>query len=167
MCLCVFITIKNLQNVKLSLSVKTFKGNGDIVSFLYCDAPWTHLEVWVAFWPTRAQDDTRWVIPHIMCRTLHYRQKRRDVNCFCLTLTIWNINLEHPKCCTVKHIPWHVGGGASIWSLSPRRHVRISLPTNENPGWHLYLMMSPEGTKSRQREGNHIVENNYIVQSSI
>ncbi len=46
------------------------------------------------------------------------------------------------------HSPWHVGGGASICSLSPRRHVRISLPTNENPGWHLYLMMSPVCTKS-------------------
>ncbi len=37
--LSVFFTIKNLQHVKLSLGVETFKGNGDVVSFLYCDAP--------------------------------------------------------------------------------------------------------------------------------
>lgn len=27
----------------------------------------------------------------------------------------------------------------------------MSLPTRENPGWHLYLMMSPEDTKSRHQ----------------
>lgn len=41
-CVCVRVclfTIKNLQHVKLSLSVEAFKGNGDVVSFLYCNAP--------------------------------------------------------------------------------------------------------------------------------
>lgn len=50
----VFFTIKNLQHVKLSLGVKTFKGYCDIVSFLHCNTPRTHLEVRVAFWPARA-----------------------------------------------------------------------------------------------------------------
>lgn len=72
---CVFFTIKNLQHVKLSLSLETFKGNGDIVSFFYCDAPWTHLEVRVALWPPGAQDDTWRVVSHIMRRALDYREK--------------------------------------------------------------------------------------------
>lgn len=67
MSVCVFcFTIKNLQHIKLLLSVETLKGDGDVVSFLYCNAPWTHLQVGVAFWPTGAQDDTRRVVSHIM-----------------------------------------------------------------------------------------------------
>lgn len=49
---------------------------------------------------------------------------------------------------THEHPPWQVGGAASICSRSPRRHVRISLPTSEKPGWHLYLMMSPAGRRA-------------------
>lgn len=39
--------------------------------------------------------------------------------------------------------PWQTGGGPSICSLSPSRHVRISLPTKVKPGRHEYLIMSP------------------------
>lgn len=35
----VCFTVKNLQNVKLSLRMEAFKGNGDIVSLLHCNAP--------------------------------------------------------------------------------------------------------------------------------
>lgn len=39
--------------------------------------------------------------------------------------------------------PWQTGGGPSICSLSPSRHVRISLPTKVKPGRHEYRIMSP------------------------
>lgn len=42
-----------------------------------------------------------------------------------------------------KNQPWQTGGGPSIWSRSPSRHVRISLPTNVKPGRHEYRIMSP------------------------
>lgn len=39
--------------------------------------------------------------------------------------------------------PWQTGVGPSICSLSPSRHVRISLPTKVKPGRHEYRIMSP------------------------
>lgn len=40
-------------------------------------------------------------------------------------------------------VPWQTGGAPSIWSRSPNLHVRIALPTKENPGRHWYLIISP------------------------
>lgn len=62
-----------------------------------------------------------------------------------------NLTLLHHK-----HPPWQVGGAASICSRSPRRHVRISLPTSEKPGWHLYLMMSPAGGREEALKGDAV-----------
>lgn len=67
-------TIKNLQHIKLPLRVEAFKGNGHIVSFLHGDAPGAHLQVRVALRPTGAQDDTRWVIAHLVRWALHCGQ---------------------------------------------------------------------------------------------
>lgn len=77
-CWCGFrFTIENLQHIKLSLSVKAFKRNGHVVSFLHSHAPGAHLQVWVALRPTWAQDDTRWIIAHLMRRALHCGQTMR------------------------------------------------------------------------------------------
>lgn len=82
---CVFCTIKNLQHIKLLLSVETLKGDGDVVSFLYCDAPRTHLQVGVAFRPTGAQDDARRVVSHIMRGTLDCGAVSKMVACVNIT----------------------------------------------------------------------------------
>lgn len=158
-CWCGFsVTIKNLQHIKLPLRVEAFKGNGDIVALLHGNAPGAHLQVRVALRPTGAQDDTRWVIAHLVRGALHCGQTaRRDYVKACESIALAELTSKPwlaARRCSDTRAPWQTGGGESICRRSPRRHVRISLPTRENPGWHLYLMMSPGDTKTRWQRWN-------------
>lgn len=153
-------TVKNLQHVKLSLRVETFHGDGDVVSLLHCDTPGTHLEIGVAFRPAGAQDHSRRVVSHVVSRTLDCGKTENKTNLIILAHGCQQQSFEMCHCSathTHTDTPWQVGGGASICSLSPRRHVRISLPTRENPGWHLYLMMSPAGDTDVENKSTSLV----------
>lgn len=157
-CWCGFsVTIKNLQHIKLPLRVEAFKGNGDIVALLHGNAPGAHLQVRVALRPTGAQDDTRWVIAHLVRGALHCGQTAWRDYAACESITLAELTSKSWLAAQRRsdtRTPWQTGGGESICRRSPRRHVRISLPTRENPGWHLYLMMSPGDTKSRRQRWN-------------
>lgn len=164
-CWCGFsVTIKNLQHIKLPLCVEAFKGNGDIVALLHGNAPGAHLQVRVALRPTGAQDDTRWVIAHFVRGALHCGQTAWRDYAACESITLAELTSKSWLAAQRRsdtRTPWQTGGGESICRRSPRRHVRISLPTRENPGWHLYLMMSPGDTKSRRQRWNSTYKSDF------